>query len=79
MINFVDLFWKLVCFSSGSGGRGSHSPPVPVKISHKKDGSIDFMFLGPPYPAARSATVFSNRTSVELYEISKRRFIEKSI
>ena len=33
--------------------------PGPVKIGHKKDGHIDFMFLGPPYPAAGSATGFS--------------------
>ena len=42
-------------------GQGSHAPPRPVKISHKKmaaeGGRIDFMFLGPPlYPAAGSAT-----------------------
>ena len=46
-------------FSSGSGGRGGHAPPGPVKISHKKDGCLDFMFLGPPYPAAGSATEFT--------------------
>ena len=35
--------------SSGSrGGRGGHAPPGPVKIGHKKDGRIDFMFLGHP-------------------------------
>ena len=33
--------------SSGSGeGRGGH-PPGLVKISYKKGGRIDFMFLGP--------------------------------
>ena len=51
-------------FSSGSRGwgRGGHAPPPPgpVKISHKKDGRIHFMFLGPPpYPAAGSTTVFN--------------------
>ena len=43
------------------GGEGAMVPPGPVKISHKKmaakGGCIDFMFLGPPYPATGSATV----------------------
>ena len=34
------------------------APSSPVQISHKKmadkGGHIDFMFLGPPYPAAGS-------------------------
>ena len=48
------------CSVTDPGGcRGGHAPsPSPVKISHKKmaaKGShIDFMFLGPPYPAAGS-------------------------
>ena len=47
-----------------AGGQGAILPPPqsPVKISHKKDGrqrqphSIDFMFLGPSYPAAGQTT-----------------------
>ena len=42
-------FWEdLPSSGSGEGGRGGHAPPPdPVKISHKKDGRIDFMFLSP--------------------------------
>ena len=47
--------------SSGSrwGAEGAMAPRYgPVKTSHKKmaakGGRIDFMFLGPPYPAAGS-------------------------
>ena len=35
-------------FSSGSGGARRPWPPNLVKIIHKKDGRIDFMFLDPP-------------------------------
>ena len=34
----------------GGGAEGAMAPPGPVKIGHKKDGHIDFMFLGPPLP-----------------------------
>ena len=42
----------------GGVPRGPWPPPSPVEISHKKmaakGGPIDFMFLGPPYPATGS-------------------------
>ena len=51
------------------------APPGPVEISHKKMATkgdrIDFMFLGPPYPAAGSATAFINlvfRFLIHCYE-----------
>ena len=40
-----------------AGGQRGHGHPSPVKISHNKDGCIDFMLLGPLYPAVGSATV----------------------
>ena len=50
-------YWEAVA-DPGGWGKGAMRPPSgPVKISHKKDGRIDFMFLAPPpYPAAGSAT-----------------------
>ena len=50
-------------FHSNAGGpRGPWPPPPgPIKLVIKKmaakGGRIDFMFLGPPYPAAGCATV----------------------
>ena len=48
------------------GGRGDHAPPRPwpcknvMKKMAAKGSRIDFMFLGPPYPAAGSATGLSH-------------------
>ena len=36
--------------------KAAMAPASPVKISHKKGGHIDFIFLGPPYPAAETAS-----------------------
>ena len=45
---------------SGSREAKGAMAPGPIKISHKKmaakGGHIDFMFLGPPYLTAGSAT-----------------------
>ena len=49
-------------------------PPGPVKISHKKmateGGRIDFMFLEPLYPAAGSATGYSDKFKTSNYNNS---------
>ena len=60
-----------VSCGSRRGAEGAMAPPSPVKISHKKmaakGGRIVFMFLGPPYPAAGSATARTcSRTGLHL-------------
>ena len=53
------------------GGRGSHAPPGPVKITPKKmatkGGHIDFMFLAPPYPADGSATALESISDIDYH------------
>ena len=59
------------------GGRGGHAAPLgPLKISYnKKDGCQRrphrFMFLGPPYLAAGSATVLHVIIFCQNYRIAK--------
>ena len=59
---------NILSVADPEGAEGAMAPPGPVKIGHKKmateGGRIDFMFLGPPYPAAGSATDFFTLISV---------------
>ena len=55
---------------------GEEAIPHPVRISHKKDGHTDFMFLSPTYPAAGSATVFNQ---VELLHATVKCFLFQTV